>query len=112
MPAPARPLPPFRPSTETQELLTETEAPPLTLTLSEAIQLVHDSGGDAMELRFLRRELQRRGREGSEPPDLWPRVEQAVTGRLRRVGRLAEGQPLTLLRDPKVASTAGSSPGS
>jgi hypothetical protein len=112
IPVPARPLPPFRPSTETEELLAETEAPPLTLTLSEAIQLVHDSGGDAMELRFLRRELQRRGREGSEPPDLWPRVEQAVTGRLRRVGRLAEGQPLTLLRDPKVASTAGSSPGS
>jgi hypothetical protein len=112
VPAPARPLPPFRPSTETEALLAETVAPPLTLTLSEAIQLVHDSGGDAMELRFLRRELQRRGREGSESPDLWPRVEQAVTGRLRRVGRLAEGQPLTLLRDPKVASTAGSSPGS
>ena len=110
-PPPARPLPPFRPGVAVEERPTETEASPLTLTLSEAIQLVHDSGGDAMELRFLRRELQRRGREGSEPPDLWPRVEQAVTGRLRRVGRLAEGQPLTLLRDPKVA-TAGSSPGS
>jgi hypothetical protein len=103
-PAAARPLPSFRPVAAPGDFRAEAEASPLTLTLSEAIQLVHDSGGDAMELRFLRRELQRRGREGSEPPDLWPRIEQAVTGRLRRVGRLAEGQQLTLLRDPKVAA--------
>jgi hypothetical protein len=102
--APARPLPSFRPSTAGRAAVTELEAgsePPaeLSLTLDEAIELVHDSGGDAMELRFLRRELQRRAGEGGEPAELWSRIEQAATGRLRRVGQLAEGQALTLRRD-------------
>jgi hypothetical protein len=102
--APARPLPPFRPVSSTDESAAvgpEAEpSPPLSITLSEAIELVHEAGGDAMELRFLRRELQRRGGEGSEPPELWSRTEKAVAGRLRRVGRLADGQVLELTRDP------------
>jgi hypothetical protein len=91
-------LPSFRPVQVGQTAVAEPLSE-LSLTLSEAIDLVHESGGDAMELRFLRRELQRRGGEGAEPPELWARTEQAVAGRLRRVGRLAEGQPLVLRRD-------------
>jgi hypothetical protein len=100
---PARPLPSFRPAPAAPASSLDVEpeaASPLSLTLSEAIEIVHESGGDAMELRFLRRELQRRRREGSEPPELWARVEQAAAGRLRRVGRLVEGQALALQRDP------------
>jgi hypothetical protein len=99
----ARPLPSFRPVPGGQTAVAAPEAEPLpelSLTLSEAIDLVHEAGGDAMELRFLRRELQRKGGDGNEPPELWGRIEQAVTGRLRRTGRLADGQPLTLRRDP------------
>jgi len=99
--APARPLPSFRPVGAKAEAEEAAPPQPLSLTLSEAIELVHEAGGDAMELRFLRRELQRRGGEGAEPPDLWARTEKAVAGRLRRVGRLAEGQALELSRDPR-----------
>jgi hypothetical protein len=98
----ARPLPSFRPVPGGRSAVAEPEAEPLpelSLTLSEAIDLVHEAGGDTMELRFLRRELQRKGGDGNERPELWGRIEQAVTGRLRRAGRLAEGQPLALRRD-------------
>jgi hypothetical protein len=104
---PARPLPSFRPppAVPASSLDVEPEAAsPLSLTLSEAIEIVHESGGDAMELRFLRRELQRRRGEGSEPPELWTRIEQAAAGRLRRVGRLVEGQALALQRDPEPSA--------
>jgi hypothetical protein len=100
---PARPLPSFRPAPAAPASSLDVEpeaASPLSLTLSEAIEIVHESGGDAMELRFLRRELQRRRGEGSEAPELWARIEQAAAGRLRRVGRLVEGQALALQRDP------------
>jgi hypothetical protein len=94
-PAASRRLPSFRPV----EPSVSAAAEPLSVTLSEAIELVQGAGGDVIELRFLRRELDRRTQEGSEPPDLWPRIETAVGGRLRRVGKLAEGQPLELQRD-------------
>jgi hypothetical protein len=101
--APARPLPSFRPAPADPASPVDIEpeaASPLSLTLSEAIEIVHERGGDAMELRFLRRELQRRRGEGGEAPELWARIEQAAAGRLRRVGRLVEGQALVLQRDP------------
>lgn len=69
------------------------------MTLTEAIALVRSGGGDAIELEFLRRELERREREGAAPEELWSRIERAVSGRLRRVGQLAEGQTLALRRD-------------
>jgi hypothetical protein len=96
-PAASRQLPSFRPVAPSAP--SEVIAEPLSVTLSEAIELVQGAGGDVIELRFLRRELDRRKQEGSEPPDLWPRIETAVGGRLRRVGKLVEGQELALLRD-------------
>ena len=44
-----------------------------------------NGGGDPIELEFLRRELKRRDRDGNAPEELWPRIEPAVSGRLRRV---------------------------
>jgi hypothetical protein len=104
----ARRLPPYRPHRSPAASAPAVSAPaaatavaePLRLTLSEAIALVQEGGGDAIELHFLRRELERRSREGHEPEDLWPRIEHKVSTRLQRVGRLAEGQTLTLERDP------------
>jgi hypothetical protein len=106
--AAARPLPAYRPNTTPEQEARRAAAArapepspsaPLSLTLSEAITLVQDRGGDAIELHFLRRELARRSKEGTEPTDLWPRIENLVGGRLRRVGCLSEGQTLTLERD-------------
>ena len=94
-----RSLPSFRPVAASEPAAEG----PLSVTLSEAIALVQGAGGDVIELRFLRRELDRRTQEGSVPAELWPRIEKAVVGRLRRVGKLAEGQSLVLRRDVERA---------
>jgi hypothetical protein len=95
-----RRLPSFHPVTAAHEGASDEAAGgPLSLSLTEAITLVRNHGGDTIELGFLQKELDRRVREGSEPDDLWPRIEQAVSGRLRRAGKLAEGQSLVLERD-------------
>jgi len=98
----ARPIPSHhaeRPAQTSRALASATEpAAMVNLTLLDAIGLVRSEGGDAIELEFIRRELERGSRDEAAAEELWQRAERAVSGRLRRLGRLPEGQTLTLRR--------------
>jgi hypothetical protein len=71
----------------------------LALAASEAIALIREAGRDVFEPQFLLREYERRRTQGEAAEETRRRLDEVIGARLRRIGALAEGQPLRLELD-------------